>query len=233
MNKTIISMKKNIFEYKAVILDVDGTLYSQPWLRFHMAVNLAFYYLRHPLRAKELIILKKYRWAREHWQRLNPEESAPSSLEDSQYQYVGRLLNVPPEQVKRTVRFWIHSKPLALLPKCKDTELAGLIKRLQEHSAVIAIYSDYPAEDKVRALNIKADFIFCSSDTDINCMKPDPKAMKVILHKMNAASKDTLMIGDRFSKDGMAAKNTDMDYVILGKSMSARYKLYHNSDLFR
>lgn len=228
-------MKKNISEYKAVILDVDGTLYSQPRLRLYMAASLALYYLCHPFRVKELIILNKYRSVRENWLRLQAEESdllpmPPStevaSIEVAQYQYVAKLLNVSPEQVKNVVLHWIHAKPLTLLPKCKDTGLAGLIERLHERSAIIAVYSDYPAKDKLKSLDIQADFTFCSSDADINCMKPQPRAMNVILKKLNVSCADALMIGDRFSKDGMAAKNIGMDYIILTKSMPSRYKLY-------
>lgn len=232
--KNIVSMRKDIYKYKVIILDVDGTLYSQPKLRLGMALNLGLYYLCHPFRIRELLILKKYRSVREEWpdvpaiQSEDLDGSGSSSIEEAQYQYVARLLGLPPRKVREVVYHWIHQRPLALLPKCKDTQLLSLIEKLRTGPVTIAVYSDYPAEEKLKALGLQVSHIFCSSDSDINCMKPERKAMEVILKKLDTAPEEALMIGDRFSRDGLAAKNIGMDYVVLAKSMPLRAKLYQS-----
>ena len=106
--------------------------------------------------------------------------------------------------------------------------LTEIIKVLQDHSVTVAIYSDYPSKSKLEALNINPDYIFTSSDKEINCMKPSEDAMKTILSTLHTDTENALMIGDRFCKDGVAAKNMGMDFVILPKSIPNRTQLYNN-----
>ena len=56
-----ILMTKPLLNYRAVIFDMDGTLYYQLPLRLRMGGKLAAYYLRHPLRYKELLAVKTFR----------------------------------------------------------------------------------------------------------------------------------------------------------------------------
>lgn len=220
-----LSMQKTLLRYQAVIFDVDGTLYFQPRLRFYMACRLLSFYALHPLRLKELYILRKYRQARELW---NEEMSDRNSelLEEDQYRYVAEKCNSSQSEVASIVHLWIHEIPLAYLTRCKDIELSRLIRELREHSILTAAYSDYPLAAKLEALHIEMDYLFCSTDAEIGCMKPDPAGMQVILDRLKLPPSDVLMIGDRYEKDGIAAINKGMDYIILDASMPKRVSLY-------
>lgn len=230
-NKNMVSVQKKITEYKAVIFDVDGTLYSQPRLRLYMLRRLLTYYICHPTKLKELMILKIYRSSRERWQTIAPELQETidqdTTLENAQYAYVAKRTNTSVSYVKQLVLYWLHTSPLSYLAKCKDSALIDIIALLQDHSITVAIYSDYPSVDKLKALNIHPDYNFSSSDEEINCMKPSEEAMKTILSALHTEPDSTLMIGDRFSKDGIAAKNMGMDFVILSKSIPKRSSVYH------
>ena len=223
-------MRKPLTSYKAVLFDVDGTLYMQNRLRPVLAARLAKYYLLHPLRLKELLILIKYRSVRESWTRILDAlpygSQASASMETLQYRYTADCLNTSPDRVKETVFYWMHRYPLPFLPKYQDKRLIDILCYLQKQSLFIAAYSDYPPQDKLKMLHIAPDFIFSSSDPDINCMKPNPDAVYAILKRLDLTSEDVLMIGDRYSKDGLAAQNTGMDFIILGKSMPQRNALY-------
>jgi putative hydrolase of the HAD superfamily len=59
----------------------------------------------------------------------------------------------------------------------------------------------------------------------IGSMKPDPKGLKVILSDIGLKSEEVLMVGDRYEKDGLAAKACEMDYIILPSSSGKRRKL--------
>ncbi|WP_342757575.1 HAD family hydrolase [Kineothrix sedimenti] len=226
-NKNAIFINKHLAEYHAVILDVDGTLYSQPSLRFFMAIDLLKFYLSHPLRMKELFIIKKYRFVRENWANLASESIRTSfSIEEMQYTYVAEQMNTSPGHVQELILYWLHKQPLKLIAKYRDSKLIDYMKSLRENGTTIVIYSDYPAKEKLDALGICPDYVFCSSDVAINCMKPDPKAMYVILEKLHEIPENVVMIGDRYSKDGLAAENAGMDFVILEKFVSRRISLY-------
>ena len=236
--KSIVSMQKSINEYKAILFDVDGTLYMQHGLRMTMAKALGKYFLLHPFRIKELLALIKYRRIREYWEDISQKHfdslSRPkttdgqANMEMMQYQYTAQKLHMTSRQVQDTVHYWMHSYPLSVLEKFKDKELCLLLEQVRAQGTVIAAYSDYPASEKLKALQLNADYIFCSSDNDINCMKPHPKAVQIILSKLKLNEKEVLMIGDRYSKDGLAAINSGMDYLILGTSLSRRRSIYKN-----
>lgn len=225
-NKIAISISKKLVEYHAVILDVDGTLYSQPSLRLFMAMNLLKFYSSHPLRIKELFIIKKYRFVRENWANLSSNFETSSSIEEMQYSYVAEQMNTSPEHVRELILYWLHKQPLKLIAKYRDSRLIDYMKLLKKNGMLIVIYSDYPAKEKSDALGISPDYIFCSSEPAINCMKPDPKAMQVILEELHEIPENVVMIGDRYSKDGLAAKNAGVDYIILEKFISRRINLY-------
>jgi FMN phosphatase YigB (HAD superfamily) len=198
---------------------MDGTLYYQKPFRIRMILFLLGHILRHPGSINDMLIIKKYREVREHWNKSDED------LDTAQYEYVAKLKNTTKEHVEEVVKFYMHKAPLRLLPSFKDNELAKIIGNLRDKGIKVIVYSDYPAEDKLKALNIKADRCYCSADARIGTMKPDPKGLKVILSDLGLQSDETLMVGDRYEKDGLAAKACEMDYIILPSSSGKRRKL--------
>jgi hypothetical protein len=59
--KMTASFRKVISDYKAFILDMDGTLYYQIPVRICMAVELFFYYICHLNKISDLFLIYAYR----------------------------------------------------------------------------------------------------------------------------------------------------------------------------
>ena len=57
----------HLYDHKAVVWDLDGTLYYQRDMRIKMALSLVSYYLIRPHRIKELLAVKQFRQIRESW----------------------------------------------------------------------------------------------------------------------------------------------------------------------
>lgn len=242
-------MRKCFMDYTGVIFDVDGTLYYQWPLRLRMLKRMACYYLCHPLRWKEALAVKVFRQVREHWgdpgkrekdhgerqsgkqiKRSERQKESPGDEEDPldllQYRETARRLGKSSDWVRECVERWMYRVPLQELPKCRDQRLAALIERLRGNCKAVLIYSDYPAADKLEALGIRPDGIFTALDEGLMCLKPDPKGMAYILEKTGFSPGEVLMVGDRYSRDGLSAASQGVDYLILPCLPFQREKCY-------
>lgn len=223
----MIKMNKSLTEYKAVVFDLDGTLYYQRLLRIKMAWMLGSYYLCHFWRIKELFIVKKFREIRENWDRIgSAENNVGDSLEEKQYRYVADIMDCSYEHVKMIIERWIYDKPLEAVSKTADRELIGIIGRLKDRGQKIFIFSDYPIEDKLKALGLTVDGMYAATDERVNELKPSPKGLELIMEDHGLTNSDILMMGDRMSRDGQAAVNAGCDYIILPKTKRSRRKVY-------
>lgn len=226
-------LRRDISEYELYIFDLDGTLYFQKPFRVRMAIYLVTYILTHPSAVKDVLIIKRYREVREKWDRIENDEvgsdiknkQPDASMEEMQYEYVAVKERTNADRVKKAVDFFMFKAPLDLLPKYVDNVLRDDIKKLRQSGKKVIIYSDYPVEDKLKALSIEADGWYTSQDENIGVMKPDKKGIEVILKDMNVANEAAVMIGDRYEKDGLAAIANDVDYIILSSKKSERERI--------
>lgn len=211
---------KNILHYRAVIFDVDGTLYYQNRLRAIMAGRLLLHVLCQPHRLIDLKIIKAFRTFR--------EEAAvtPSDLATYQYQVISEQLSVEFNDVKSVIEKWMYRMPLPYLRFCGDEKLLAIIRKIKSCGVTAIAYSDYPAVDKLAALGLDVDFVFSATDPAINCLKPNPRGLTAILSQLSLAPEDCLFIGDRDEKDGLCARQVGMDFLILPKSRSTRNQIY-------
>ena len=214
--------KKRLNEYKAVVFDLDGTLYYQKPFRIRMAQFLLWHLLTHPKSIKDMFIIMKYRKVREKWEHYEKDMSFEQALDmdGRQYQYVAIKQKTTSKHVQEVIQFYMLEMPLNLLKQYRDETLAYIIEELQKQKRKIIIYSDYPVQDKLHALQM----CFSSADEAINCMKPDPKGLQVILERLGMSPEDVIMIGDRYEKDGLAAIANKMDYIILSSKRQKREK---------
>ncbi len=115
-------------------------------------------------------------------------------------------IGVRNEQVRAVVAEWIETRPLPLLNKHRFAELPSLFSGLKHHGKIIGILSDYPAVDKLRALELSADHVVSAVDKDVGVLKPDSRGLECVIEQAGARADRTLMIGDRVDRDGEAAR---------------------------
>jgi putative hydrolase of the HAD superfamily len=193
----------------AVLFDVDGTLYDFGMLRFFLAVHIFLAGIRHPRRTlKEARILMHYRRALE-WMRHHPSAGVHA---DSQIERVASVTGIAPQEIRATVDRWIVRAPLQFMHFCARKKLIKMIKRWHENGIPMGVYSDYPAEEKLRRLGILQCMtaVLCSSDREVGTFKPDPRGLQVLAWKLAQAPESCVYLGDREAIDVCAARRAGM-----------------------
>ena len=198
-------------KYDLYVFDVDGTLYYQNKLRLIMGKRLLMYYLLHPLKFKDLIIIKNFRSLRENAKDTN-----------GLFDITAKKCNVSVSRVNEVIKKWIYENPIDALIASKDDTLLAIIDKLKANGKTVAIWSDYEADDKLKALKLSTDYVYTAEQERVGELKPSPKGLNLIMSDLNVPKDKTIMIGDRMVKDGEAAKKAGCDYPILSKSKKKR-----------
>lgn len=198
-------------KYDLYVFDVDGTLYYQNKLRMIMAGRLLGYYLCHINRFKDLFIIKDFRSLRDK-----------AKDTENLYELTAEKNKVSAERVKEVIKKWIYENPLDAVRDSRDEKLLGIIDVIKSQGKTVAIWSDYEAEDKLKALGVECEHVYTAEQERVGELKPSPKGLKLIMNDLGISPEKTLMIGDRMVKDGEAAIAAGCDYLILSKSKKKR-----------
>jgi phosphoglycolate phosphatase/putative hydrolase of the HAD superfamily len=208
---------------KAVVFDVDGTLYTQSKMRKQMLFALLSYYLIRPWKIKELKMLSDFRKERE-----SKAGFAGTDLENAQYEWCAQKGKYSTEKLKQVIEHWMFKFPNQYLSDCIYPGTKSFFEALKKKGYLIAIYSDYKAEAKLKAMNLSADLIVASTDSHIDRLKPDPKALNYIAKKFSLQPEECLFIGDRQELDGQCAINAGWPYLIVNKQPFNSFSFYSN-----
>lgn len=199
-------------QVKAVIFDVDGTLYSQFRMRRHMARRLLFHCVSSFSGWRDIQMLRKFRRIREN---LSFEEV--ENLERVQYESCALALNRDTEDVIQVVRKWMFQIPLQYIADCRFSGINTFFEELNRRGIKIAVFSDFPAREKLNALGLSAEVLVCATDSEVNGLKPNPKGLLRVAELLSVPVAECLVIGDRDDRDGEAARRAGVPYLILTK----------------
>jgi len=199
---------------RGVILDLDGTLYSQKRLRSRMAVSLARYYLLRPWRIRDLRILFHFRRLREVL-----AEKGEGGVAQQQFAVTAKTCHCSLRQVERVVEEWINQRPLQYLASCRYDFADTLLACLSQRKVLVAVLSDHPTKSKLKALDLEDVCSFSSTDPCIDRLKPDPSGLLHICRQWDLSPGQCLVIGDRDDRDGEAARRAGMPYVIVPEGL--------------
>ena len=205
-------MNINWNELEVVIFDVDGTLYNQSILRKQMALQLLGHYLVRPWNLYDLQVIRIFRKERE---KMCLEQL--QNLEEAQYERCAQKVNRPSHKVKALITRWMYQAPLPLLAASRFAGIQEFFTALHKKGIKIAIYSDYPASEKLAALGLEADLVVSSTDKAIDSLKPNPAALRYICEKFHTTADKCLFFGDRDELDGECARQAGMSYYILSE----------------
>jgi phosphoglycolate phosphatase-like HAD superfamily hydrolase len=195
---------------KAVIFDVDGTLYDQRKLRLLMAWEMVICVLRQPGRIAELRILRHFRRMRE---KLGAEASF--DLEGRQYVWPAQAPSRSPEKVRKLLQDWRFERPIAYLPSWRYPNTQALLAQLQQQGIPAGVFPDYPGINKLGALGLIARVVVSATRAEFNRRKPDPAGLPGAVVELGAPVPECSFMGGREAKDGECAWLAGMPGLIL------------------
>ena len=220
---------------RAVLFDLDGTMYRQKPMRALMAMELITLAITHPLRAPvSWRVLSEFRKAQET---LRGQET-PRGAAIEQLELTARRTGLSRDQVDTIVAEWMRERPLKHLPRCRAAGLLPLIDFLARRGIKIGVFSDYPPELKLQALGVGGRFsvVLCSSDPAVGMFKPHPRGFLVASARWKVDPSEVLVVGDRPDADAAGAAAAGMPCVIVGNThsdSSSDFVLLHSLERLR
>jgi len=207
---------------KLAVFDVDGTLYSQQKLRPMMARRL----LGHSFAQRDTSaarILSAYRRWREHM-----AEQGVEGFEDRLAARLSLSFKRPQAEVRALVSEWIDRRPLPLLRRCRYPGVAELFAELRAAGRAIGVLSDYPAQAKLDALDLEADFVVSATDAGIEILKPASRGLNHLMTLAGVGAEDTVMIGDRADRDGEMGRRAGVTTYLRSTRQIAGYGCFRD-----
>ena len=207
-------------DIRAVLFDLDGTLYRQWPVRALMALELATVALSRPLAAPvSWRVISEFRKAQEA---LRGGETSQGGARE-QLELTARRTGMSVDRVEALVTEWMIKRPLKHLPRCRAGGVLPLLDFLIRRGLRVGVFSDYPPDLKLEALGIGGRFsvVLCSTDPEVGMFKPHPRGFLVAAARWQIEPSEILVVGDRPDTDAAGAAAAGMPCVIIGPRHSS------------
>jgi FMN phosphatase YigB (HAD superfamily) len=196
---------------RAVIMDLDGTLYRQAPVRRAMLRALIAHSAFHPAEGYRIArIIRAYRHAQESLR----AKGEPASL---QLAVAAEAAGCQKSLVEAVVRRWMEELPLPHVAAARYPGVAEFFRWAASAGITLAVLSDYEASAKLRALELESyvSVALSAADASIDRFKPDPTGLKRVLEAISTDPSQAVYIGDRPDVDGEAALRAGVTGFIL------------------
>jgi HAD superfamily hydrolase (TIGR01509 family) len=203
---------------RAVVFDVDGTLYRQRPVRLSMLARLVRAYALRPTDGRRVArALGAYRRAQER-ARLTPAAALCGPHE--QAALAARECGLPAATVATIVERWMEQEPLDLVGRAAMVGMADFLRTARAAGTRLATLSDYPAAAKLGALGVGDlfDLSVSAQDEPVRAFKPDPRGLRFVLERLGVRPEEAVYVGDRPEVDALAAARAGVAAVIVGRA---------------
>ena len=208
---------------KAVLFDLDGTLYDARRLRRRIATRMLAALLRSPAEGIAAIrAIAGYRRAHEQLRSAAPT----ADLAVAQLARAAELAGMPERSVRTHLDRWFEREAIAILREIGPAATRPMLQRLRARGLLLAVVSDYPAVEKLHALGLEScfDAVVSSRDDGIQRLKPDPAGLLAALARIQVAPREAIYVGDRMDVDGACARAAEVEFVLVGGYRGAATK---------
>jgi putative hydrolase of the HAD superfamily len=203
-------------QYDAWLVDLDGTLYTQRWVRLAMAAELVLFGW------SAIRTLRRFRHEHEALREEQNADRALSTLHASpfagQLARTAEALGVPVAEVESVVQTWMIERPGKWIARFPRRGLLAELGAFKARGGRTALVSDYPAERKIDALGVRSLFDAIVANGEAHGprrLKPDPEGYLHAAALLRVEPARCLVIGDRDDADGEAARAAKMGFRLI------------------
>jgi FMN phosphatase YigB (HAD superfamily) len=220
-------MAEGVFDpgpLKAIIFDLDGTLYQQAPVRRTMLLRLLRAHATRPLSGlRTLRVLRAYRQAQEHLRASMNARPLATGLADAQLLLAAERAKVSPDIASGCVARWMEQEPLDLLAHAIRPGLRQFLEACKARGVRLGVLSDYPADAKVDALGLHGwfDVVLAAQSPGVGVFKPHPRGLLLAMDRLQASADESLYVGDRADVDGTLAAAAGVRCFILRPRVAA------------
>jgi HAD superfamily hydrolase (TIGR01549 family) len=203
---------------RAVLFDVDGTLYGQTLIRLLMGAELLSLPASYGSISRARRVWRAIGAFRKIREELRAIEPGQGNLAVLQYTETARRTGEDAADIERWVDEWIHRRPLKYLRSSRRIGLEGFLSDLAHAEIRAGVLSDYPADAKLTALGLEGRFTLslCTTDPDIGAFKPHPAGFLRACALWGLRPHEVLYVGDRPDVDAAGAAAAGMPCAIIG-----------------
>ena len=203
---------------RAIILDVDGTLYNQQYVRMRMLLRLLSSVARTPVHGLSVVrALRAFRRAQEFMRRETANEGITVTLAARQIELAAQRSDLSVEFVREVTDYWMNRSPLDLVARARRPGVVEFLTLARSVGLRIGICSDYPADAKLTAMGLGSyvDTVVSAQDESVGRFKPNPRGIQVALANLGVPADQAMYVGDRQDVDAPAGRAAGVYTVIL------------------
>lgn len=231
--RVVLTAQLKMQRWRAVLFDVDGTLYHQTRVRLIILRKMVAWSLSRPtIGYRTVNALRAYRRAQE---KLRNSGQRHADLDKAQISEARRTANVSEEFLRTAVARWMQAEPLSTLVDARREGLIECLHRFKSHGISLGVVSDYPAALKLQSLGVENlfDVVVSAQDVDVGEFKPSPRGLLAAVKRLGVAAREAVYVGDRTDVDAQAARHAGMDCFIIGRTRSTCGSHHHCVSNFR
>lgn len=196
-------------QYKAVIFDLDGTLYDNTRLARHIVLHSIFH-----LRLLFAERVCRHRMSGRYY-----------GTKGSTYKELFRRMALTAGKTEDQASAWYWSRYMPLQVKMlqrhfhKKPWVDDTLKSLRETGVKLVCFSEYSfIREKLKAVDISPDsFDLIIDAPSAGGCKPCRKAFLNIAGKLGLDPEEILVVGDREDTDGAGAESANMGFILVPK----------------